>query len=59
VIKILGTPPEKLIKTYEEVNLSSLPLPKIKSTSWAKILKKYNPEPELIDLIDKILTYDT
>ena len=44
-MKILGTPPEKLIKTYEEVNLASLPLPKIKCNSWAKILKKYDPEP--------------
>ncbi len=33
-------------------------MPRIPAAGWQKVLKKYNPEPEFIDLIEKILTYD-
>lgn len=33
-------------------------LPKIPHSGWAKLLKRYNPDPLLVDLISKILVYD-
>ena len=32
--------------------------PKIPHTGWQKLLKKYKPDPLLVDLIEKILVYD-
>lgn len=34
-------------------------LPHIKPNSWELVLHKYEPEKELIDLIQRMLTYDT
>lgn len=45
IIKILGTPPKRLIDIYEEANCTELPLPLIKPNLWERILKKYSPEP--------------
>lgn len=34
-------------------------IPKVKGTDWRKILKRYNPEELEIDLIKRMLTYET
>lgn len=34
-------------------------LPKIPATNWERVFKKYKPEPLLVDLISKILVFDT
>lgn len=33
-------------------------LPKIPAAGWKKILKKYDPEEDFIDLIEHIMVYD-
>jgi serine/threonine protein kinase len=30
----------------------------IPHTNWARVLKKFDPEPELINLISQVLVYD-
>ncbi len=59
IMKILGTPPQKYINLYEEERNTRYNLPYIKPTPWEVILSKYEAEPELIDLISRMLTYDT
>ncbi len=34
-------------------------LPHIKPNSWELVLHKYEPEKDLIDIIERMLTYDT
>lgn len=33
-------------------------MPQIKANSWELVLRKYQPEEELVDLISRMLTYD-
>lgn len=58
IIKILGTPPKELMSILEEETGISITLPTIQPANWKKILKRYRPEDELIDLIKGLLTYD-
>ncbi len=58
-MKILGTPPQRYIALYEEEKHMRYNLPSIRPTPWEAVLHKYEPEPQLVDLIARILTYDT
>jgi glycogen synthase kinase 3 beta len=58
IIKILGTPESKYISKYVNQFQNDLNLPEIPETKWEKLLSKYKPEPEFVDLISKILVFD-
>jgi serine/threonine protein kinase len=58
-MKMLGTPPKKYIDLYEQEKNTHYNFPILKPTPWEAVLHKYEPEKELIDLISRMLTYDT
>jgi glycogen synthase kinase 3 beta len=59
IMKILGTPPQRYLTLYEEEKHTQYRLPALRPTPWEAVLHKYEPEPQLVDLIGKMLTYDT
>ena len=58
IIKILGTPPQKYLELYELEKHINYKIPEIKANTWDLVLGKYEPEEELIDLLDRMLTYN-
>jgi glycogen synthase kinase 3 beta len=58
IIKVLGAPTAGFLAKYAKDFQKGLALPDIPCTPWAKVLEKYKPEPELLDLIAQILVFD-
>ena len=54
----MGTPKKKHIARFSIEN-SEIRLPRIKGADLKRILDRYKPEDSELDLIKRILTYDT
>lgn len=57
IIKFIGTPMPDTMEKYCHLD-HELNLPEIKKQSWSRILRKYQPDEDLIDLIEKTLIFD-
>jgi serine/threonine protein kinase len=58
IIKILGTPSAQHLQACSPIN-AQLQLPIVRGSDWGKILKRYAPLEAEIDLIRRVLTYDS
>jgi serine/threonine protein kinase len=56
VIKVIGTPSQDYLE--KSVEFRNLKIPHMKPHSWKAVLKRYDPEPQLLDLIAKVLVFD-
>jgi glycogen synthase kinase 3 beta len=56
IVKILGTPTARQLQTCSPLN-AEIQLSVLPGTDWGKILRRYAPSEEEMDLIRKIITY--
>lgn len=45
IMKVMGSPSKKYLEKYAAELGEDLALPEVPASGWARILKKYNPEP--------------
>jgi glycogen synthase kinase 3 beta len=58
IMKIIGSPSKEYLQKYSPEACDLISMPRIPNVGWQRVLKKFNPEPELVDLLANIIVYD-